>query len=294
MLKREWAVGFLFIFASATAFADGAPLEVKLDRYELSVAMDHPTVIEATLHNQGAAPLYVTGIRVLLSEGASGDVYNPAFLEDKLRKLEPGETWDSPLAIVRAKHRGPLAVKGSLLVSGGTSPNAKDVLATVPIYLSVADARRQVDGSFLRDAVPACDRPVNVCCDSEEPSCVQTPNTCVYVAEGYDRQEVCVDQQGGKIYEHISDVHVSSDGAHVAYIASASCFSGGAEEHCKRTVVVDRAGMTGPGVGVPSDLMLSPDGKHYAYTARGDCIRKLGEEVCSGASVPVLLTGKKS
>ena len=67
------------------------------------------------------------------------------------------------------------------------------------------------------------------------------------MAEGYDRQELCVNQQAGKVYEHIEDLRVSTDGLHAAYVASSECQSGDHEERCRRTVVLDQAGTAGTG-----------------------------------------------
>jgi len=248
--------------------------------------MGHPAVIEATLSNNATFTIFLTGVQVVLTNGASGDVYDPALLQEQLRKLGPGQSWDGPLVVIKPKHRGPLLVKGSIELKGGASPDSGNRLASIPLHLTIDDPKRDWDGSYVREAKPACDRPADSCCDAAESLCFQIANHCVYVAEGYDRQEVCVNQKADKVYEHIADLRVSSDGLHVAYLASFQCRSGDHEEHCKRAVVVDHAEQSGPDV--PTHLELSPDGRHYAYIGREVCFLRSGEESCSGASHPVV------
>ena len=277
----------LIFFAALWAMsAHAAGFEATLDRDEITVGMDHPTVIQATLRNTGSASIYLTGVKVRLSEGASGDVYNPALLHEKLRRLDPGQNWDGPLAVINPNHRGPLWVKGSILLTGGSTPDSVDSLASIPLQLTIDDPRRESDGSYVRGTVPACDRPIEACCDPSETRCFQIADRCIYVAEGYDRQEVCINQQTEKSYEHITDLRVSSDAAHIAYLASFQCQSGGPEERCKRIVVVDHVEQSGSEVATHLDL--SPDGRHYAYMGREACVLRYGEEKCSGASHPIV------
>jgi hypothetical protein len=248
--------------------------------------MGSPTAIQASLHNSGSAPVYLTGVKVLLSVGASGEIYNPALLRERLFKLDPGQSWDGPLAVVRADHRGPLLVKGSIRLLGGSTPNSEDTLASIPLRLTIDDPRRELDGSYDPGDVPACDRTLDHCCDTDETGCYQIADRCIYVAEGYDRQEVCVNRQPEKSYEHVADLRVSSDAAHIAYLASFQCISGGSDVLCKKAVVVDHVERPGPGVATHLDL--SADGRHYAYIAREACVLHSGEEMCSGTSRPVV------
>jgi len=272
--------------AALSATAHAAGLEATLDQYEIAVVMDHPTIIEATLRNNATSPMYITGVEVTLTIGASGEVYNPALLQERLHKLDPGQSWDGPLVVIKPKHRGPLLVKGSIDVKGGMSPGSGNVLASIPLHLTIDDTRRNWDGSYVRDAVPACDRPADACCDASESQCFQSSGRCFYVAEGYDRQQLCANEQGGKVYEHIADLRVSSDGLHAAYLASFQCQSAVHEEHCRRLVVLDQIEQTGPDV--PTHLELSPDGRHYVYVARQNCVLRAREDVCWGYSHPVL------
>jgi hypothetical protein len=106
------------------------------------------------------------------------------------------------------------------------------------------------------------------------------------VSEGYDRQKVCVNQDAGDVYEHITELRVSSDAQHVAYIASFQCQSGDHEEHCKQRVVLDHVLQTESEV--PTHLELSPDGRHYAYLGRQTCVVRSGEQICTGPSHPVV------
>lgn len=266
--------------------ADASRLEATLDREEITAAMDAATVVQATLRNKDSVPIYLTGVKVQLSEGAIGDVYNPALLHERLLRLDPGQSWDGPLAVVTPNHRGPLLVKGVIRLIGGSAPDSVDALASVPFHVTIDDPRRELDGSYARGTVPVCDRSLDHCCDPSEADCRQIADRCIYVAEGYDRQEVCINHRAEKSYEDIADLQVSSDGAHIAYLASFQCLSGGPDVLCKRTVVVDHAERPGPGV--PTDLDLSPDGRHYAYLARGACMMRSDEEVCSGTSHPVV------
>lgn len=277
----------VFIFmALCAAPAQASGLQATLDRYEITVPMGSPVVIEVTLRNNGSAPVYLTGVKVLLSEGAWGDVYNPELLHERLRRLEAGQSWDGPLVIVRANHRGSLLVKGSIHLTGGTAPDSADALASIPLQLTVDDPRRELDGSYDRGTMPVCDRTLRPCCDPSETGCFQSADRCVYVADGYDRQQVCINHQAEKSYEHIVDLRVSPDAAHIAYLASFQCASGGSEELCKRAVVLDHIAQPGPEVATHLDL--SPDGRHYAYIARKACFYYFGEDRCSGASDPVV------
>ena len=221
-------------------------IEATLDRYEITLAMDSPTVIHVTLRNKSSAPIYLTGVKVLLSEGANGDVYNPALLHETLVKLNADQSGDGPLAVVRPNHRGPLLVKGSIRLTGGSTLDSTDSLASIPLQLSIDDPRRELDGSYDRQTAPACDRSIDHCCDPSETNCFQIADRCIYVAEGYDRQQVCHNHQAEKSYEHIADLRVTTDAAHIAYLASFQCLSGGPEERCKRTVVVDQGEKPGP------------------------------------------------
>ena len=277
--------GFIFFVGSAVC-AHAGGLEATLDRFEITVEMDSPAVIRSTLRNGGQEPVYLTGVKVLLSPGASGDVYNPALLHERLQRLDAGQSWDGPLAVIRPNHRGPLLVKGSIQLVGGSKPDSSDPLASIPIQLTIDDPKREPDGSYVRGTVPVCGRSGGPCCDPSETRCYAVADRCIYVEEGYDRQQVCLNQQAEKSYEHIADLRVSTDGAHWAYIASFQCQSGGPEEHCRRTVVVDHAERPGPGVA--SRLDLSPDGRHYAYIGREACVLYFGEERCSGTSRKVV------
>ena len=133
-------------------------LKAELDRSDTLIHMDHPTVLNGTLHNGSASRIYLTGFQVMISNNAAGDMYNPALLHEELRQLDPGQTWDGPLIAVTPKHRGPLDVTGSVILKGGASPDAVDTLATIPLELTIDDPRRKEDGTFERGTVPACDR----------------------------------------------------------------------------------------------------------------------------------------
>ena len=100
------------------------------------------------------------------------------------------------------------------------------------------------------------------------------------MADGFDREQVCVNQQGGKVYEHISDLQVSSDAAHLAYLASLQCSQADGSEFCQRRLVLDGAEQKRPDFA--TQLILSPDGRHYAYIGRQACVIHLGEEICTG------------
>jgi len=277
---RFLRTSIFLVLSAAPALAAG--LQATLDRDEVTMAMTPPTVLAATLRNESSAPLYVTGVKVLLSDGAWGDVYNPALLHERLLKLDAGQSWDGPLVVVSPSHRGPLVAKGSIHVIGGNTPASADLLASIPLQLTIADPRRSMDGTYDRGTKPVCDRTPDHCCDPSESSCTQVGGRCIYVAEGYDRQEVCIDSQTEKSYEHISDLQVSTDARHVAYIGSSSCLLEGAEEHCQRAVVMD--GKEVPAPETPSHLALSPDGSHYAYSGRKTCLLRHGEEICTGPS----------
>ena len=266
--------------------ANASGLDAALDRYEITIATGLPTVIQATLHNHSSSPIFLTGVKVHLSEGVRGDVYNPAQLHERLlKKLDPGQSWDGPLAVVNANRRGPLMAKGSIVLTGGSTPDASESLVSLPLRMTINDPRRNLDGSYDRTALPVCDRPVDHCCDPAETNCYQSGNRCVYVAEGYDAQDVCLNHHAEKTYEYISDLRVSSDTDHIAYVASCRCLSGGNEILCQRTVVVDQVEQ--PRVDVATDLDLSPDGRHYAYMARQACVLRSGQEHCSGRQQPV-------
>jgi len=284
-LKRAAYSAFIFFaIPSFPLHADG--LQATLDQYEVTIPADHPTALQATLRNATSSPLYFTGIDVSLTEGASGDVYDPALLQEKLHKLDAGQSWDGPLVLVKPKHRGPLLVKGSILIKGGATPDAQGLLASIPVQVTINDPRRELDGSYDEEAVPACDRDWDSCCDPSEALCAQIGRECVYVADGYDRQQVCVNAQADRAYERIAELHVSSDGAHMAYLAFSHCLTGGPEERCQRTLVVDHVEQPTPSV--PTHLALSPDGRHYAYIGRKTCVTRAGEENCSGPSIPIV------
>jgi hypothetical protein len=261
-------------------------LEATLDRYEITLPMNVSTGIEASLRNSGSVPLYITGVKVQLSEGASGDIYDPALLQERLFKLDPGQSWDGPLVVVRPHHRGPLFVAGTIRIIGGSTPASADSLASIPLKLTIDDHKREMDGSHDPGDIPVCDRILDHCCDPDEVGCYEFADRCIYVAEGYDRAEVCFNHQPEKSYERISELKVSSDAVHIAYIASFQCVSGGPDVLCKRTVVIDHKDRTGPAVA--THLELSPDGQHYAYIAREACVLHAGEEICSGASRPIV------
>jgi len=286
-MSKCWHTILAFVFPALWAIsAQASGLEATLDRYEITVPMGSPTIIQASLHNSATAPVYLTGVKVQLSEGASGDIYNPALLHERLFKLEPGQSWGGPLAVVRPNHRGPLLIVGSIRLIGGSTPASGDSLVSIPLKLTIDDRKRKFDGSYDPGDIPACDRPLEDCCDPDEVGCYQIANHCIYVADGYDRQEVCINHQAEKSYEHIADLRVSSDVAHIVYLASFQCASGGSDVLCKRTVVMDHLERTGPAVA--THLELSPDGQHYAYIARGACVLHAGEEVCSGTTHPIV------
>jgi hypothetical protein len=280
---------FLFIFIGVITLpclvlAKG--LEATLDQYEITIPADHPTALAVTLKNTTTGPLYFTGIEVSLTEGASGDVYDPTLLQEKLHKLDAGQSWDGPLALVKPKHRGPLLVKGAILIKGGNAPDAQTLLASIPVYVTINDPRRQLDGSYDHEAVPACDRDWDSCCDPLEALCFQVGKRCFYVADGYDRQQFCINGKADKSYEQIKELQVSSDGVHAAYLAFSHCLSGGPEERCTRSLVLDHVEQSLPNV--PTHLALSPDGLHYAYIGRKMCVTRAGEESCTGPSVSMV------
>ena len=106
--------------------------------------MDRPAVLEVTLSNTTTAPIYLTGVQVILTNGASGDVYNPTLLQERLHKLDPGQSWDGPLVVIKPKHRGPLVASGSIEIKGGASPGFGELLASIPLHLTIDDPKRPV------------------------------------------------------------------------------------------------------------------------------------------------------
>jgi hypothetical protein len=265
------ALGFrwssvLFFLACNSVHATG--LEATLDQSNIVINMAPPTVLQVTLRNTGADPVYITGAGLLFSDGIEGAINDPALLQDKLRMLNPGESWGGGLVVIRPSHRGPLLVKGSITLKGGETPKSVDVLATVPLTLTINDPRRALDGSYDPSAVPTCDR------------------EGIYIAEGYKRQNLCVNQTADKTYDRVFDLQVSSDGTRIAYLAGTHCLSGGPEVRCARTVVIDHREQ--PVLDVPSHLQLSPDGLHYAYTGRTLCVWRSNVEDCSGPPHPIV------
>jgi len=273
-------MGILILLLVTSLSVRAAGLDASLDRYDTSIPMQPPTVLNATLHNGGASRLYVTGVRVMLSNNAAGDVYNPALLYQEVRQLDPGQTWDGPLIQVTPMHRGSLDITGRVVLKGGTSPEASGTLATIALQLTVLDPKREADGTFERGTRPACDRSLEACCVPTELECEQTASRCIYVADGFDREQVCVNQQAGPVYDHISDLRISSDAAHWAYLGSLHCSQTAVDELCERRLVLDAVEQKRPDV--PTQLILSPDGRHYAYIGRQTCIIHLGEDICTG------------
>jgi hypothetical protein len=251
-----------------------------LDSFQRTLPMDRPTVLHGTLENATTAALFVTGYKIKISENASATLYNPAFLDSSLQPLRAGQRWEGPLISVRPAHRGTLLVSGSLVFSGGASAGASTTLLTLPFRLQIADLRRNLDGSAGAGVSPVCDRALEACCDFSEPLCFQRAGRCFYVAQGFGHQAVCLNGKEGKRYDRIFDLKVSSDGAHVAYLAGVSCLEGGDEKICRKTVVLD--GAEHPAADQPTQLALSPDGMHYAYVGRPACVLRNEEERCSG------------
>jgi hypothetical protein len=272
----------IFLLMLPAAPGDASGLDAELDRYETSIPIDQSTVINGTLHNSGKAAIFITGVQVHLSNSATAEVYNPALLQEQLRQLGPGQTWGGPLIVVTPKHRGPLQMRGSIVITGGKSPSVSDLLATIALRLSVDDPKRQPDGTFERWVVPVCNRSASACCEPSESLCVQAAGQCVYVADGFDKQQVCVNRQAAKTYESIADLRVSSDAAHVVYIARRHCSQAGPDELCERLLVAD--GVEHQASGAPTHLILSSDGKRYAYIGRQACIIHEDEEECSGSA----------
>jgi hypothetical protein len=292
--RKLWAAVFfvnMTISFVTTSCAQAIDLSAELDRSNATLPINQSTVLSATLHNGGTAPIYITGIQVTMSENASGDIYNPTRLHEELHSLNAGQTWDGPLIMITPKHRGPLTVTGSIFLKGGLSVDSSGVLLSIPLTLMIDDPRRNADGSFERGTKPLCDRSSDPCCDPAEVSCVQRAGHCFYLADGFDREQVCVDHQAGKTYEHIADLQVSSDATHLAYIASFHCSSAEDSEFCQRVIVLDQTEQTGPQV--PTQLILSSDGKHTAYIARENCLTHLGVEMCTGPS-RVIVDGQSS
>ena len=71
-----WLLIFLLlgIVTAQAAPAQAAGLEASLDRSEITVDMNPPTVIQVSLANTTTAPIYLTGVKVQLSDGASHPV----------------------------------------------------------------------------------------------------------------------------------------------------------------------------------------------------------------------------
>ena len=271
------------------AFANG--LEATLDQPEETIPADHPTALHVMLRNKTSATLYFTGINVSLTEGASGDVFDPALLQEKLHSLDAGQSWDGPLVYIKPKHRGPLLVKGAIVIKGGNAATAADQLASLPLHITINDPRRELDGSYDEEAIPVCDRDADTCCDPEEALCAQVGRQCFYVAEGHDRQQLCVNAHADKAYERIAELQVSSDGVHSAYLGFSHCLLGGTEERCERSLIIDHQEVKAPEV--PTSLALSPDGRHYAYIGRKTCVMLSGQEKCAGPQ-DVILDGIKT
>src|SRR5258708_7641135 len=154
MLHIRWRLGMCLILPLLSAPVHPSDLEASLDKHELTVEMDHDAVVYVTLRNKSAAPIYLTGIKVQLSEGASGNVYKPELLHERLRDLGPGQTWDGPLAIITPNHRGPLVLKGAIVLTGGSILDSSATVASIPLQMTINDPRRQRDGSYERGAVP--------------------------------------------------------------------------------------------------------------------------------------------
>ncbi len=207
-------------------------------------------------------------------------MYNPSLLHEELHQLDAGQTWDGPLVVVTAKRRGALWISGSILIKGGTLLSSTATLAAIPLHLTVDDPKRGMDGSMNRGIIPVCDYPADRCCDPGQALCYEAADKCIYVADGFNHQKVCVGSDGQNLYDHVSDLHVSSDAAHIAYIASLHCATGDLEERCDRVVVLD--GAEHKQSDVPTKLELSPDGQHYAYTGRTTCVARVGQDVCTG------------
>jgi len=286
MTKRRSFILTLLFLSVASALARAADLDIDLDRYETSIPMTAPTVFSATLHNPGKSRLYITGIRASLSENAVADVYNPVLLHEQLNHLDAGQTWDGPLFVVVPKRRGPLWISGSILIDGGVLQASTATLAVIPLHLTIDDPKRKIDGSINRGILPVCDRPADRCCDPAETGCFQMAGRCVYIADGFNHQQVCIDGQSQALYDHVADLSVSSGAFHVAYIAGLHCSTGSLEERCERVVVLD--GVEHRGADIPTNLELSPDGQHYAYTGRTSCVARAGQEVCTGPRQAVL------
>ena len=273
----------LFVFMICiTAPRQAHGIDAELDRYETSIPMNQATVFNGTLRINGTAAVFITGVQVQLSNSATAEVYNPALLQERLRQLGPGQTWGGPLIVVTPKHRGPLVMIGAITIMGGTSSGASNKLASIPLHFTIDDPKRELNGRFGRWVSPACDRASTPCCEPQESLCVQRGEQCVYVADGFDKQQVCVNQQAAHVYEHISDLQVSSDAAHIAYIASRHCSQVGPDEVCERLIVVD--GIEHKAQGAPTTLILSPDDRSYTYTKRDACVMRDTEEECTGSS----------
>src|SRR5581483_5283197 len=116
------------------------------------------------------------------------------------------------------------------MLEGGPVAGARLVMADLPVRLVINDPQREIDGTFDRGVAPKCARTLDPCCDPEEPNCFHNTLNCVYVASGFNQQRLCRNQEAGPVYDHISDVQVSSDGAHVAYVARTHCSTGSQEE----------------------------------------------------------------
>lgn len=268
----------VFFFAVSSAYAGG--LSAELENPDQPLVPGADSVFQVSLQNETTAPLFITGVSIKLSDNATGEVYASAFNQEGLNVLAPRQRWEGPLVTLRPRRRGPLAIVGGITVRGGPSSSSAGALTVLPLRLLATDPRRALDGSFLRGTTAACDRPSTECCEESEPQCIQRPGHCLYVAEGFDQEKVCVDGRADRAYEHVSDVQASSDMTHIVYRASAQCSTDGMEEHCQRTVVFDHVERHGPGV--PGKLTLSPDGLHYVYREYRSCVARLGQDVCDG------------
>ncbi len=280
VLKQNLFQVLSFGVVLCAASCRAGEFEGSIDQYAATLSPGQPAVIHATLHNGTQSRIFLTGFQVLVSYGASGAIYNPDLLHESLQALGPGQTWDGPLAVLTPKHRGPLSVSGSLIVKGGTSPKATDMLVSIPLRFSINDPSRNPDGSFNRDAVLRCDRSPEHCCDPSESLCFEKKGGCVYIADGFNRQQLCIGSEAGKVYDHINDLRVSVAGNHVGYIASDRCLSSNTDELCRRKVVIDS--FDHPAPGQAKDLILSSDGSHWAFVSCQACARHLGKVICSG------------
>ena len=285
----------LVLTLSSLTHATG--LEATIDPSETNIPVGHSKAVRVKLHNSGTSVVTLTGCSCNTRDSHSGVIDCDILMEKNLDKdiqIGPGQDWTGTMLNVHPSYFGKMNEDVDCQIMGESGPVSQgtyqyNILAQIPVHLTVIDPRRNMDGTPVAGLPFVCDREADRGCDPEETSCISKPESHIYIVShwdptlrAYDAARICVNNQPGKIYKQIFDIQVSSDSKHVAYKAGLECQKGEDVNEwgsCKDLVVRDAA--EDRRFNSSSDLIFSPDSQRLAYIGHKACNEVAPTDACS-------------